>query len=219
MPINGCDFEIQQKWVPKGFKPRWGGPFAFPGNTGGASWVERAYDTETYTVMVDSREEGNWTRYINSSCDPNLQVWPSQVGKIRVLVFKPIKRLRKSRELTFFYGSNYFEDLDIKCACRAQREPHDPYNESAGGPATLPPALAALEGNALAVSRGGYARKSCSLHSIASSTQPGPAAAQQAPVRPKRSLKRTSKRKPPPVDGDDSSDLDYGSRAKRRRGR
>lgn len=151
LPINGADYQIQAKMIPNGFKPRWGGPYKIPRRTRyRSSTLHPAYDTETYTVMIDAKHCGNWTRFVNSSCDPNLALSAEQVGKIRVMVFKPLRKITAGEELTFYYGREFFRCRGLQCRCSAYRAPHLPENihdEDADAKfEELPPGLAPFRG-------------------------------------------------------------------------
>ncbi|KAM7221222.1 hypothetical protein V8F06_003397 [Rhypophila decipiens] len=76
--------------------------------------------------MVDAAEKGNWARYMNSSCDPNLEASAEQVGKVRVTAFRPIKRIQPGRQLTFYYGKDYFTQHGMPCLCACKPEAHEP---------------------------------------------------------------------------------------------
>lgn len=145
LPINGRDYEIAKLQAERGFEPRWGGPYRLPPETPAARSerarrsaapppgppVQPAYDTETYGVMIDAKSQGNWTRYMNSSCDPNLEAFTEQVGKIRVVVFKPRRKISRNEELCFYYGADFFKTHKIaKCLCRAYGAPHSPENKN-----------------------------------------------------------------------------------------
>ncbi|KAF7193266.1 Histone-lysine N-methyltransferase trithorax [Pseudocercospora fuligena] len=75
---------------------------------------------------IDAGQAGNWTRYINSCCEPNLQAEPALLGKRHVLVFETLRRILPGEELTFYYGRKYFKQAGFKCSCPWRAGPHTP---------------------------------------------------------------------------------------------
>ena len=68
--------------------------------------------------VVDSERAGNWTRFINSHCSrPNVKPWGEFIGKRHVILFQALRDIGPEEELTFSYGSRYFEKAGFKCAC------------------------------------------------------------------------------------------------------
>ncbi|KAI9809337.1 MAG: hypothetical protein M1825_002629 [Sarcosagium campestre] len=64
---------------------------------------------------------GNFTRYINHSCDPGSEFFDAYVGgKIRQVV-KTIKRVPAFTELTVHYGSTYWLEEWRSCACGEEK--------------------------------------------------------------------------------------------------
>ncbi|KAK7180346.1 set and ww domain protein [Paraphaeosphaeria sporulosa] len=81
---------------------------------------------------IDAERKGNWTRFMNSSCKPNVKVWGETLGKRHVVLFQTLKNIAAGDELTFQYGKAYFERAGIECLCDAHDgEPYMP------GPRTL----------------------------------------------------------------------------------
>lgn len=63
---------------------------------------------------------GNFTRFINHSCEPNCQFQAfSWLGVQRMLVIS--KGVPAGKELTVDYSSRYWEQLDKKCLCGSAR--------------------------------------------------------------------------------------------------
>jgi hypothetical protein len=77
-------------------------------------------------VIVDAATHGNWTRFVNSSCEPNVQALAEQVGKVRVIVYRALRDIQAGEQLLVTYGRGYFEERGILCCCEAKREPHLP---------------------------------------------------------------------------------------------
>ncbi|KAI7261334.1 hypothetical protein KC343_g4762 [Hortaea werneckii] len=69
------------------------------------------------TAIIDAERAGNWTRFVNSSCRPNVRVWGESVGKRQVVLFQAIREIGPEEELTFQYGAKYFVDAGLECRC------------------------------------------------------------------------------------------------------
>ena len=67
--------------------------------------------------MLDARKAGNWTRFINSNCRPNLQCAAEFVGKRSVILFQAKRDIGPGEELTFKYGRDYFKNAGFSCIC------------------------------------------------------------------------------------------------------
>lgn len=76
--------------------------------------------------MVDAERAGNWTRFSNSHCRPNVKVWGDFVGKRRVILFQTLREVRPGEELTWSYGRAYFEKAGFLCGCDAVEGGHLP---------------------------------------------------------------------------------------------
>lgn len=75
---------------------------------------------------IDAGERGNWTRYMNSSCNPNVRLVGEYIGKREVVFFQALRDIRGGEELTFNYGRAYFEKAGIQCQCDAREGQHIP---------------------------------------------------------------------------------------------
>ena len=78
------------------------------------------------TCVVDSERAGNWTRFINSHCRPNVKPWGDFIGKIHVIVFQALRDIGPEGEIVFDYGRKYFEKARFDCACDVIDTPHLP---------------------------------------------------------------------------------------------
>ncbi|KAK4541628.1 hypothetical protein LTR36_007772 [Oleoguttula mirabilis] len=78
---------------------------------------------------VDAEQAGNWTRFINSHCRPNVKLWGEFVGKRHVILFQALRDIGPEEEIVFNYGSWYFERAGFKCVCDAYKRPHIPGGE------------------------------------------------------------------------------------------
>ncbi|KAK5167510.1 Histone-lysine N-methyltransferase setd7 [Saxophila tyrrhenica] len=72
--------------------------------------LDSMYVFEFKHCFIDAEKHGNWTRYVNSSCDPNLIVDSCHVGKRRVLIFRAEREIVADEELTFNYKRGYFAE-------------------------------------------------------------------------------------------------------------
>ncbi|KAK4040798.1 hypothetical protein C8A01DRAFT_35172 [Parachaetomium inaequale] len=80
-------------------------------------------------LVIDAETHGNWTRFVNSSCRPNVLASPEQVGKVRIIALRALRKLRGGEQLLISYGRQYFEERNIKCCCAVGKEPHLPPEE------------------------------------------------------------------------------------------
>ncbi|KAK1774930.1 SET-5 [Copromyces sp. CBS 386.78] len=88
---------------------------------------------DTDRPLVDAGKMGNWTRFMNSSCDPNVGEKIMQIGKVRVIAFFANKTLKSGDELCIYYGDDYFNGHELLCSCdEIPGGPHDPTVVGAG---------------------------------------------------------------------------------------
>jgi len=91
------------------------------GNEGGAQ-----------KVYIDSRWKGNDIRFLNSSCDPNVEAVELILHNIRGIFIRAIKDIEEGEEICLFYGYEYFaqkeavDGEEILCHCGNPPEPHLP---------------------------------------------------------------------------------------------
>ncbi len=65
-------------------------------------------------VVLDGKGREHTARYINHSCDPNMEAVIEDDAHI---MFYAIKNITKGEELTFDYGEEYFRDILQKEGC------------------------------------------------------------------------------------------------------
>ncbi|KAK2604089.1 hypothetical protein N8I77_007047 [Diaporthe amygdali] len=87
--------------------------------------------------IITARDYGNWTRYINHSCTPNVRGDDGMYGNRRAITFHALRDISADEQLTFDYGDAYFGNMGINCQCDAFPGPH------LRGGAPVPPAPAA----------------------------------------------------------------------------
>lgn len=83
-------------------------------------------------VVIDAQTHGNWTRFFNSHCVPNVSATSEQVGKVRIVAFRALRRIEAREQLLIFFGRQYFAERGMLCCCDAQAEPHLPPEEEEG---------------------------------------------------------------------------------------
>jgi hypothetical protein len=73
---------------------------------------------ETETVYIDASRQGNWTRFINHSCEPHAEFRVCRVGGMRVMAVETIRDIPKGVELMVNYGKDYYgPDTRKTCHC------------------------------------------------------------------------------------------------------
>lgn len=70
-------------------------------------------------TFVDARYYGNWTRFINHSCDPNLDIVPIRIDRPWPphLAFFTRRKIDEGEELTYSYGTEIDLQRSKVCHC------------------------------------------------------------------------------------------------------
>lgn len=70
-------------------------------------------------TFVDARYYGNWTRLINHSCHPNLQIVPIRIDQPTPprLAFFTLREIQANEELSYSYGTAIDEKYSKPCYC------------------------------------------------------------------------------------------------------
>ncbi|CAF1232097.1 unnamed protein product [Adineta ricciae] len=70
-------------------------------------------------TFIDARHYGNWTRFVNHSCDPNLHIIPIRVDRPTPprLAFFTRREIQPNEELSYSYGTIVDEKLSKPCFC------------------------------------------------------------------------------------------------------
>lgn len=82
-----------------------------------------AVDDTTYlcrsntNASVDAQEHGNWTRFINHSCDAHAEIACVVIGQRRRCMIRLIKDIAMFEELTLDYGDLYWASRAGLCRC------------------------------------------------------------------------------------------------------
>ncbi|KAK4183275.1 hypothetical protein QBC35DRAFT_394198 [Podospora australis] len=92
-----------------------------------------------HTREIDAANIGNWTRFCNHHCDPNIRVRYRQVGHVRVIAFIARMVINTNDQLTISYGPGYFQGRQPPMQCHCDVElanglPHDPDHEDPNDP-------------------------------------------------------------------------------------
>ncbi|PYH88329.1 SET domain-containing protein, partial [Aspergillus ellipticus CBS 707.79] len=66
-------------------------------------------------AMISPRRLGNWTRFINHSCEPSMEFGMRTIGKRATMTLEPIRNIHAFEELTIDYGADYWQDLECQC--------------------------------------------------------------------------------------------------------
>ncbi|KAK3312798.1 hypothetical protein B0H66DRAFT_537882 [Apodospora peruviana] len=83
-------------------------------------------DTQNGKLFIDAAECGNWTRFVNSRCNPNVDIFEEQAGQVTMVVLRARKTIKRGGQLFINYGPNYFNGVGNKiCLCPDQKgKPH-----------------------------------------------------------------------------------------------
>ncbi|CAF1106243.1 unnamed protein product [Adineta steineri] len=70
-------------------------------------------------TFIDARYYGNWTRFINHSCSPNLHIVPIRSDQPTPprLVFFTLREIHENEELSYSYGTTVDEKFSKPCHC------------------------------------------------------------------------------------------------------
>lgn len=67
--------------------------------------------------IINARHYGNWTRYINHSCDPNTEFATTLIGRKQRTLIKTLRDVGMFEELTVHYGDDYWVHRNFLCRC------------------------------------------------------------------------------------------------------
>jgi len=76
-------------------------------------------------ATIDAGTFGNWTRFLNSHCRPNVQASTQQIGKMTVVAFSTLRMIKGGQQIFISYGPEYF-DKERLCICSAKNQGHIP---------------------------------------------------------------------------------------------
>lgn len=78
--------------------------------------------------VLDAEKAGNWIRFINSPCEPNLYCRPAVIGKRAVVLFQAKSDIGPEEELTFSYAQATSGTQDSLASVRHAKEPRKERN-------------------------------------------------------------------------------------------
>ncbi|KAJ4302813.1 hypothetical protein N0V90_001704 [Kalmusia sp. IMI 367209] len=77
-------------------------------------------DMPRTSIFVDGETKGNWTRFINHSCDAHAVFRIMRIGNTRIMAVEAAKHIPKGVELSVNYGNEYYGmDTNRRCCCGA----------------------------------------------------------------------------------------------------
>lgn len=70
-------------------------------------------------TFIDARFYGNWTRFINHNCDPNLHIVPIRIDRFTPphLAFFTLRPIQANEELSYSYGTRIDPIRSKPCHC------------------------------------------------------------------------------------------------------
>jgi SET domain len=85
---------------------------------GSSSRMGKFAKNEWTHYVIDSAIKGNWTRYINRSCNPNTVFSkPQNIGGRNFILITAIRPIPFGEEITIDYGDEYFPPQGFGCRC------------------------------------------------------------------------------------------------------
>lgn len=69
-------------------------------------------------AYIDAEECGNWTRFVNHSCDSNAKFVEARVGSTRVLALVATKVIELGDQVTVDYQADYFQNRECRCGAK-----------------------------------------------------------------------------------------------------
>jgi SET domain len=107
-------------------------------------------DDEDENYWIDAAVFGNWTRYVNHSCEPNTSFEEVCIGQRHLTVVQASRDICFGEELTIWYSGTFFDDKSFRCKCgTATCQMWQPGKKGKGSRMTL--ATAIRNNNAAAV--------------------------------------------------------------------
>lgn len=71
-------------------------------------------------VTIDASRKGNWTRFVNHSCEPCTHFRLGRVGGVRIEVLQAQRDVEEGEEVTVCYGRGYWDARPwLRCVCGA----------------------------------------------------------------------------------------------------
>jgi hypothetical protein len=77
----------------------------------------KLFPNEFVSFMIDPAVYGNWTRYINHSCDANTMFTTINVGQRMLTVVQAQREITFEEPITIYYSDDYFDNKPYRCLC------------------------------------------------------------------------------------------------------
>ncbi|PGH34863.1 hypothetical protein GX50_02313 [[Emmonsia] crescens] len=77
-------------------------------------------DFRTVRAMICPKRYGNWTRFVNHSCDPSVVFVPRTIGKRIYVMMETLRDIEAFEEITVDYGQRYWKSKEKQCLCRSR---------------------------------------------------------------------------------------------------
>ena len=77
--------------------------------------------TDDFNAVISAERFGNWTRYINHSCDASLRFMPMVIGNRYRIMVQAVKDIGIFEELTIDYGPEYWISNPTLCRCSSSK--------------------------------------------------------------------------------------------------
>ena len=100
--------------LPIGEKPQSAEPH-YVWTRGPRFYIDKCKDKLIEEATIEAEKVGNWTRFINHSCDANTTFANRCVGSIRIMAVKSKCSIAAGEELTIHYGDTYFGSRTCRC--------------------------------------------------------------------------------------------------------
>lgn len=89
---------------------------------------------EPESVVIEARQFGNWTRFLQPSCEPNVSAVIEMYGVRRAVIIRALRDIGPGEQLTVEYSLEQFQRARKQCRCGAEPGPHLPPEEGVGQP-------------------------------------------------------------------------------------
>jgi hypothetical protein len=75
------------------------------------------HNDEFEKFFIDPAVYGNWTRYINHSCNPNTNFVLVNVGQRHLTLIQAVRKIAFGEAITVYYGDDFFDNKNFRCKC------------------------------------------------------------------------------------------------------
>lgn len=81
------------------------------------------------TALIGTRQFGNWTRFVNHHCNPNVRITQEMYGGRKCMLLRASTDIEVGDQLYVNFGSSYFDEYRRTCTCDAEAGPHVPNDD------------------------------------------------------------------------------------------